>query len=342
MKRRFNFYISLRHILLSCCLVFLYSFLPAQKKIFFEYAKMGSPFVLTICTDDSAGAAIAASAAAAKADTLIELFSDYLDSSELNKLCAHAGEGKYIFVSEPLFDILQISQNAAALSSGSFDITLGPVIRLWRAARKSNRIPGKNAIREALKKTGYRYLHLDSIHSSVMPEKKGMQLDLGALGKGYVAAAALKVLKKYGYASAMVNAGGKIVTGDKPPGTDGWIIGVAVPGKEEILQSFLILSNNSVATSGDTYQHLDHGGKRYSHIIDPKTGFGILQSRNVTVIANEGVVSDWLATACSILTPKKAFALIAKFPGAALLITGSEKGKPVEYRSPTLKNFLRK
>lgn len=314
----------------------------AQKKYLFEYAKMGSPFVITICTKDSAAAAIAAQAAALHADSLISSFSDYIDSSELNRLCAHAGDGKFIAVSEPLFDILQVSLTAAELSKGSFDISLGPVIKLWRQARKSQQIPSKNAIRAALKKTGYRYIHLDSLHRSIMLEHKGMQLDLGALGKGYVAQAAWQVLANNGFPCSMVNAGGKIVTGDAPPGSSGWKIGIKIPGEEEaILDGFLFLKNTSVATSGDVYQHLDYGGKRYSHIIDPKTGYGILQSRNVTVIANDGVISDWLATACSILTPKKAMALVAKFQDAALLITGTEKGKPIEYRSPQLKNFLR-
>ena len=168
-----------------------------------------------------------------------------------------------------------------------------------------------------------------------------MKLDLGGLGKGYVAAAVLRVLGRNGFFCAMVNAGGKIVTGKSPPGKEGWLIGINAPEeKEAILPRLLLLKEISVATSGDIYQYAVFNGRRYSHIVNPKTGIGLTRRRNVTAIAADGTTADWLATACSILSVRKSFRLIKTIPGAALLITERKKnGKIIEKGSPNFRNY---
>ncbi len=307
--------------------VFLAQPVAAQKKYVFESAKMGSPFTVTICSSDSAKAARAAEAAFNKADTLNSILSDYIDSSEINRLSATAGQGRYVQVSPALYDILAISQSAAALSHGSYVITIGPVVKLWRKARKTNTFPNKDSIALALQRTGYRYLHLDSANRTVWLEKAGMQLDVGGLGKGFVAQIALDLIRDSGFGAAMVNAGGKIAIGDAPPGTQGWLIGINVPEEKQfVMQQLLVLKNTAVATSGDVYQNLVFNGKKYSHIVNPKTGIGLTHSSNVTAIAAGGAIADWLATACSILPPKKALALIRQFNNGALLITKNKHG----------------
>ncbi len=300
----------------------------AQKKYVFESAKMGSPFTITICGTDSAKAALAADAAFKKADSLNNILSDYIDSSEINRLSTTAGQGRYVQVSPTLYDILALSQAAAALSHGSYDITIGPVVKLWRKARKTNTFPNKDSIALALQRTGYGYLHLDSANRTVWLEKAGMQLDVGGLGKGFVAQIALNLIRDAGFGAAMVNAGGKIAIGDAPPGTQGWLIGINVPEEKQfVMQQLLVLKNTAVATSGDVYQNLVFNGKKYSHIVNPKTGIGLTHSSNVTAIAPGGAIADWLATACSILPPKKALALIRQFSSGALLITKNKKGR---------------
>ncbi len=192
---------------------------------------MGSPFTISVYAKDSLAAVSAATAAFKKADELNNILSDYIDSSEINKLSSSAGHGRYIKVSEPLFDILQRSIEAAKLSGGAYDISIGPVVKLWRTARRTKIFPDKDSIQSALSKTGYKFIHLDTITHSVLLEKEGMKLDVGGLGKGFVAAAALKVLNEYGFDYAMVNAGGKIITGKSPPGKEGWLIGINAPEK---------------------------------------------------------------------------------------------------------------
>ena len=304
---------------------------------------MGSPFTITLYSTDSIAAAAAAEAAFHKAEELNALLSDYIDSSEINRLSAASGQHRWIPVSPALFDILQRSAQAARLSGGSYDITIGPVVRLWRQARKTHQFPDSAALREALARTGHRYLRLDTASRSVWLEKKGMQLDIGGLGKGFVAQAALDLLEQQGFPIAMVNAGGKIVVGQTLPGKAGWLIGINAPGeKEALLPSFLLLKNMAVATSGDIYQYVELNGKRYSHIVNPATGIGLTRRRNVTALARDGATADWLATACSVLPWRKSLRLIRMLPGTALLVTEMKNGKISRKSSPDFRNYLQK
>lgn len=316
-------------------------FAAAQTKYVFERPEMGSPFTISLYATDSVLAADAASKAFGVADSLNALLSDYIVGSEINRLSATAGQGRYVPVSPALFDILWRSQEAARLSGGSYDVTIGALVRLWRKARKTGVLPDADSIRVAQALMGYRYMHLDSMRRSVWLEKAGMRLDIGGLGKGFVAAAALELLSRAGFSCAMVNAGGKIVTGAAPPGRKGWLIGINAPGEKQVLMSrMLVLHEMAVATSGDIYQYVEFGGKRYSHIVDPRTGMGLTRRRNVTAIAMDGTTADWLATACSILSWRQSRRLIRRIPHAALLVTEqADQNIRVRY-SPGFSEFL--
>src|SRR5205085_1455318 len=218
------------------------------------------------------------------------------------------------------------SQKLAAETAGAFDVTLGPVIRLWRQARKDIRLPSAAALREAAAHTGYRKLHLDPQAQTVMLDEPGMQLDVGGIAKGYAADAALSVIGQLGIASALVAASGDLAFGDPPPGTRGWRIGVDSLERSSSFAPVLELCNAAVSTSGDTEQHLDIGGVRYSHIIDPTTGMGRTGSIAVTVVARHGVDADGLSTAVSVLGPERGIALIETHPDAAALIATGRGG----------------
>ncbi len=312
----------------------------AQRKYIFEQPKMASPFTITIYTGDSTKAATTAAQAFQLVDSFNAILSDYIDSSEINRLSTTAGKGFYVPVSSPLFYVLQRAQTAARLSNGAYDITLGTVIKLWRKARQTKTFPDNDSLQTALLKTGYQYVHLDSIHRSAWLEKTGMRLDAGGIGKGFVAQAALHFIQQKGFASAMVNAGGNIVTANKPGNQRGWLIGINQPEeKNDLLPQMLSLQNVSVATSGDLYQFVEINEKKYSHIVNPKTGVGLTNSKNVTVIAPDGATADWLSTACSVLSTKKAMHVIKKIKGAALLITERKNGKMKKKMSALFKNY---
>src|SRR5437667_11520757 len=147
-----------------------------------------------------------------------------------------------------------------------------------------------------------------------------MQLDLGGIGKGYAADAALAVLKRHGIHSALVAAGGDIAVSSAPPGQPGWRIAIA-PLEPHLgaergpeIQN-LLLCNAAVSTSGDAAQHVEDGGIRYSHIIDPNTGLALTGRSSVTVVARNCTASDGLATAVSVLGPARGLELIRATPG---------------------------
>jgi thiamine biosynthesis lipoprotein len=254
---------------------------------------------------------------------LDEALSDYKPASELNRICRSA-VGKPVKVSQDLFRVLAASLKLSEDSAGAFDVTLGPVIRLWRQARTDHRLPRPEALREAAGRCGYSKLHLDAAAGTVLLDQPGMQLDLGAIAKGYAADAALLVLAQSGIRSALVAASGDLAIGEPPPGQHGWKIGVSRGGSDGALESILVLHNAAVSTSGDAEQHLEIDGKRYSHIVDPATNMGLTIPITVTIVARRGMDADSLATAVSVLGADRGMAVIQKHPDAAALIVTGE------------------
>jgi len=255
-------------------------------------------------------------------DSLNQIFSNYDSSSELTRINNNAGIAKSM-ASPLMWELLLESKRAYTKSHGAYNIAMGPLTQLWRIARRSKSFPTQLQIKETLLLCDFNKIQLNDLEHSIYLSAKGMQLDFGGIGKGYIAQKVVDYLKKEGVTSSLVDAGGDIVFGDAPPNKKGWIVGVNQPEQaDDLLPEKLQLHNISVATSGDVYQFIEHDGKKYSHIIDPATGYGVTSLRNVTVIANDGALADWLATACSILPINEAKKLALSLH-AELLITES-------------------
>ncbi len=242
---------------------------------------MGTLVRITIYARD----ALPIGAAFARIKELDEKLSDYKPESELNRLCRTHSQA--VHVSEDLFRVLEASEKLSALTDGAFDVTIGPVTHLWRI--------GKTPDAETMARVGWRNLVLDKKRRTAELKLAGMQLDLGAIAKGYAADEALKTLRGLGVTRALIAVSGDIVAGDAPPGARGWRVGLEPAGGE------ILLRNAAVSTSGDTEQFREIGGVRYSHIIDPKTGLGFTSAIVVTVVARRGLDADPIATAVSVL-----------------------------------------
>jgi thiamine biosynthesis lipoprotein len=215
------------------------------------------------------------------------------------------------------------SKEAYIESNGAYNIAMGPLTQLWRIARRSKKFPTQLQIKKTLLLCDFNKIQLNELEHSIYLSAKGMQLDFGGIGKGYIAQKVVDFLNTQGIPESLVDAGGDIVLGNAPWDKKGWTVGVNQPEKaDDLLPEKLQLHNLSVATSGDVYQFIEHNGKKYSHIIDPVTGYGVTSLRNVTVIANNGALADWLATACSILPINDAKKLALSLH-AELLITES-------------------
>ena len=304
-------------------LLFLQVFISVAQENRYTYSmqKMGSPFNLVIYADTKQIADSAAQESFKLVDSINIVCSDYDSSAELYKL-QFAAVGKPIKVSSMLMELLCTSSQAYKDADGSFDITVGPLSRLWRNARKSQIFPTATAINEARKSIGFNKVQLDSNAQKITFLQPNMQLDMGAIAKGYAADKVLALLKSFGITNALVDAGGDMVAFGMPPQKKGWTIGINVPGQQEkLLERKLVLSNKAVATSGDAFQYLLHEGKKYGHIIDPRTGYGVTFQRNVTVVASTATTADWLATACSILTLEQVKILAKKYKSEVLVTT---------------------
>lgn len=267
----------------------------------FQQVHMGTEFRIVLYAPNRDVAKKAADAAFARIASLDASMSDYKPASELMQLCKKAG-GEPTPVSADLFDVLERSLAIAQLTDRAFDITVGPVVRLWRRARRTMMLPDADELARARALVGIDQVVLDAKGRTVQLKAKGILLDLGGIAKGYAAQAALEVLRQHGIRHALVAASGDIVVGDAPPGSKGWRIAVASP--KGPTSATLLLTNAAVSTSGDTEQYVEIDGKRYSHIVDPKTGLGLTRRMSVTVIARDGATADALATALCVLGPE--------------------------------------
>ena len=288
----------------------------------FEYTEphMGTTFRVVLHAPDQASADAASRRAFARIAELDTALTDYNATSELSRVTREA-IGHPVRVSDDLLGVLIPSQELARRSDGAFDITVGPLTRLWRRARRQVEMPAPDVLAEARRATGYQLVKVDAAAHTVEVERPGMQLDAGGIAKGYAADAALEVLRSAGYGRSLVAAGGDLAIGDPPPDRKGWTVALEglipdhpAPG------SPIVVSRCGVSTSGDEEQWVEIGGVRYSHILDPRTGMGVTGHSSVTVLAADATTSDMLATAVSVLGPEKGRALVDGWAGASALI----------------------
>jgi FAD:protein FMN transferase len=281
---------------------------------------MGTLVKITVYTSDEQAATKAFRVAFDRIADLDRILSDYKPDSELNQLTITAVR-RPVHASDDLFTVLAASQNLAEATSGAFDITQGPVIRLWREARKSGRVPDADSLTDARNRGGYQKLHLDAARQTATLDRPGMGLDVGAIGKGYAASEALSALGRLGVRSALVAVSGDLAFSDAPPGQSGWRIDTH-PDDPSLasVPRVLELTNAAISTSGSAEQHLDVDGQRYSHIVDPSTGMGLVDDITVTVIAPTGLEADGLDTAVSVVGRDRGLLLIESRPTTAALI----------------------
>jgi thiamine biosynthesis lipoprotein len=292
---------------------------PELKRFEFTQVHMGTQFRIVLYAADETVAKKAADAAFARIAELDGIMSDYRPASELMQLCKKAG-GEAVPVSEDLFNAIARALEISRLTDGAFDITVGPVVRLWRRARRLMTMPDPDELGQALKLVGYKQVQIDAGNRTVRLTSKGILLDLGGIGKGFAAKEALEVLRRHGIRRALVAGGGDIVVGDAPPGASGWRIGIAPLDNPLATPShYLSLANGGVSTSGDTEQYVVIDGRRYSHIVDPKTGLGLTARMSCTVVVTGGATADGLATGLCVLGPERGLKVIEEIDGAAAL-----------------------
>jgi len=233
-------------------------------------------------------------------------------------------------VSEELFSVIKRSLEFCRLSGGALDITVVPLLNLYKESEKSGTPPTKERITETLKKVGWRKVELDEKEKTVRFGVAGMALDLGATAKGYAVDVALRTLKEHGIEHALVEIGGEVgVYGGQADGSD-WTVGIVDPRRSRKYLRIVTMKDGAVATSGNYERYYKVAGKKFSHIIDPRSGEAANAAVSVSLIAKDSFTADALATALSVLGPEDGLALIERLEGVdALILWKDEDGERI-------------
>lgn len=296
---------------------------------------MGVAWTITAYAGSKERAEGAMAAAFDEVERLERILSDYDPASELSRLSARSPVTAA--VGEDLWNVLERAVWFRDASGGAFDPTVGPLTTLWRQARRSGRLPVPEKLAAALAAVGPATLRLDPGDRSVELRQHGMRLDLGGIGMGHAVDAAMDVLARHGIRSAMIDASGDIAVSSPPPGKRGWRIAVASVGGGRPREAaghdgtgdveLVELVDAAITTSGDAFQSVEIEGVRYSHIVDPRSGRGVVGFSAVAVIASDCTTADAAATAASVLGPEAGSGFIEELPGAAARFQWVERGE---------------
>jgi len=267
---------------------------------------MGVDFRIVLYSSSKAEAELAAGKAFARIEELNNIMSDYKVDSEIWKLSESSGKNMASKVSDEMWHILKESLRINQLSHGAFDVSAGPYIQLWRKARWNKKVPAQRLRERAAVKVGMHNLEFNDVERTVLLKQTFMRLDLGGIAKGYAADEALKVLVQNGVEFAIVDGSGDMAMTDHP--SENWKVFVA--DDKQKTSEYIFLNKGAIATSGDTTQFVEIAGKRYSHIVDPRTGLGVTNRCRVTVVAPNCQLADSLASAVTVMGPERGLELV--------------------------------
>lgn len=300
---------------------------------------MGTIAAITAIARDEQTADRAVEAGFAALDKVNTLMSDYTDASEIGRL-NKLGAGGGLVVSPETFDVLRAAMSVSEQTGGAFDVTCRPLVQLWKQAGKAGRLPDEEVLRQVGAHVGWRKLRLDPATRMVTWAADGMQLDLGAIAKGFSVDLAIAALKQAGATSGLVDVGGNIMGfGTNREGLP-WRTGMRHPFYKDRLMCKLELGDYAVSTSGNYERFFMIDGKRYSHIVDPRTGWPAETAPSVSVIAKDGVTCDAWSTAFSVLTMEEGKALAAQLKDIEVLWVAGTPGDEKIAMTPGFERFM--
>ncbi|MCL4220663.1 MAG: FAD:protein FMN transferase [Phycisphaerales bacterium] len=296
---------------------------PPDEQTRYEFTQivMGVSARLVFFADNPQDAHDAARAAFARLNELDGVMSDYRNDSELVHLC-RSEPGEPVTVSEDLCRVLTLAQDISRRTDGAYDCTVGPMVRLWRKARKDGQLPDPAAIQAARELVGPGVFEIDAPARKVTVSQAGAAIDLGGIGKGFAADEAIRTLATLGITAALVDLGGDVSVSAPPPGRNGWVV-VVDDGNQQPYK--IHLAHGAIATSGDLEQHVIIEGGRYSHIVHPRTGMALKSVASATVLARTGAEADALASAACVLGPSACDLISSRFPGVECAVAWVEE-----------------
>ncbi len=300
----------------------------------YHQISMGTMIEITLLSEDEEVARKAALQAFQEIKRIEQLMSPWIEASDVSRLNRSAGK-EWVEVSRETSEVIRKAQEISRMSEGGFDITIAPLTQLWRKAREKGVPPSSEEVKKILDLVNFRNISTRS-DGKVFLKKKEMAIDLGGIAKGYAVDRAFEILTSLGYKNLIVNAGGDLRVGGLKKG-EPWSIGIQDPRSPEKVMATISVSDSAIATSGDYEKFFFHQGKRYHHILNPKTGFPADGCQSVTILSKDGMTTDGLATAVFVLGPEKGYALCQRIEGVEYLIVDQE-GKILF--SPNLKTII--
>lgn len=279
---------------------------------------MGTSILVEAFGGEEAARRLAIDEAFAAMAEVDRLMSNYRDDSELARINRMAGR-EAVTVSDPMLSILQAAQRVSLASGGAFDVTVGPLVRLWGFHDKQPHLPTPAELAGVRPLVGYQNVVIDEDRHTVRFVRPGVEIDLSGIAKGFAVELAAGVLRRHGL-GGFVDAGGNQYLLGKPPGKKNWSIGIKSPDAPDRLLGVLELGEGSVATSAQNANYLSAGGRRYGHLLDPRTLQPSEASLSVTVVAPDGTLGDALTKAGFLLGPRQGLKVIESFPQTVGLI----------------------
>jgi thiamine biosynthesis lipoprotein len=284
-----------------------------DRKFVYTGQAMGTVVTVFFWTDDEAKAAKAAEAVFAEMKRIDGVMTTWTETSEVSKINAAAGV-KPVAVSEETFEVIARAQDVARRTRGLFDITVGAFKGLWKFDQDMDgTLPDPAEVKKRLALVGYKHLVLNKPKRTVFLKKKGMSITLGGIAKGYAVDKCVKLLFEQGFTSFMVQAGGDMFISGKK-GEAPWVVGIRDPrgAAKDAMFATAPVEDRSFSTSGDYERGFVKDGKRYHHILDPRTGQPATASRSVTVRAKDAFTADAWSKVLFILGPTEAMKLMKR------------------------------
>jgi len=283
---------------------------------------MGSRFEVTVVAVNEEIGYINIDQAIAEIKRIEKLISSWDPDSDTSLINRNAGI-KPVQVSLELFRLIERTKGISMITDGAFDISYSSMDRVWKFDGSMNRMPTSEEVKNSVSKVGYKKIILNAADRTVFLKEKGMKISFGAIGKGYAADKAKALLVSKQVVAGIINASGDLTTWGTKASGEKWLIGIANPLSKDKIFSWLPVVESSVATSGNYEKYVVINGKKYSHIIDPRTGYPSQGINSVSIFAKDAEFCDALATAVYIMGKEAGLALINQLPHAEAIIVDS-------------------
>jgi thiamine biosynthesis lipoprotein len=286
---------------------------------------MGSRFEITAVSSKEDKAQEAIQAGIEEIQRIEKLISSWDPNSQTSEIIANAGI-KPVQVDQELFNLIRRSLKISRLTHGAFDISYASVDKIWKFDGSMTEMPDSATVAASVAKINFNNIILDAENRSVFLKEKGMKIGFGAIGKGYAANKALEIMSKMELDGALVNASGDLISWGKDAGNKDWKIGISNPKNKEQIYAWLNISETAVVTSGNYEKFVEFKGERYTHIIDPRTGYPVKGLSSVSIICPNAELADALATSVFVLGKEKGLELINQLNGIeCILVTDDQK-----------------